>query len=432
MNCRHYIPGPRLSSRCHVCSQRRRKNGCPHLICGVPSWLFKIFNIGRLMLSVRCWTLCGFLFLPSMLYAQSSSITPVVIDYFYETGCLECGQVSAEVFPELQAQYEGFYVLNRHDVGILTNTIKLIAYQEHFSITKNSSVSIFVDYSTPLGGIGAIKSGLFSSLDKLVSERLAPNWQPPEPIKWSAEDGIESARERANTFTLPAVILGGLVDGINPCAISTLVFFMSLLIISKIGRKGSLLMGISFCFASFATYTAIGFGLLRCLHMLEIFPPIRRWFEMGMAAMLFILAYFSFRDAVRFSRTHDPHKVSLQLPDRIKRIMHKFMRKGLKSHHLIISGLTVGCLVTLLETVCTGQVYLPTMTVILKENGDLRIWSLLLLYNTMFIMPLVVALVLTRYGLTTETMLKWSKKNVPFSKTILGIFFLLVAVYLLT
>jgi len=62
----------------------------------------------------------------------------------------------------------------------------------------------------------------------------------------------------------------------------------------------------------------------------------------------------------------------------------------------------------------------------------LRIWSLLLLYNTMFIMPLVVVLVLTRYGLTTETMIKWSKKNVSFSKTILGIFFLLVAVYLLT
>ena len=148
--------------------------------------------------------------------------------------------------------------------------------------------------------------------------------------------------------------------------------------------------------------------------------------------MLFILAYFSFRDAVMFSRTHDPHKVSLQLPDRIKRIIRKLMRKGLNSHHLIISGLIVGCLVTLLETVCTGQVYLPTMTVILKEDGDLRIWSLLLLYNTMFIMPLVVALVLTRYGLTTETMIKWSKKNVSFSKTLLGIFFLSVAVYLLT
>ena len=384
------------------------------------------------MLSVRCWMLCIFLLLPSMLYAQSSPITPVVIDYFYETGCPECGQVSAEVLPELKDQYEGFYILNRHDVGILTNTIMLIAYQKHFSITKNSSVSMFVDYNLSLGGIKTIKEKLLPAMDKLVAERLAPGWQAPQPIEWDQSQGIDKARERADTFTLPAVIFGGLIDGINPCAISTLVFFMSLLIISQIGRRGSLLMGISFCFASFATYTAIGFGLLRCLHMLEIFPSVRRGFEMGMAAMLFILAYFSFRDAVRFSRTHDPHKVSLQLPDRIKRIIRKLMRKGFKSHHLIISGLIVGCLVTLLETVCTGQVYLPTMTVILKEDGDLRIWSLLLLYNTMFIMPLVVVLVLTRYGLTTETMIKWSKKNVSFSKTILGIFFLLVAVYLLT
>jgi len=432
MNFRHYISTPLLPPMCHVHSQRRRKNGCPHLICGVSDLLLKVLYIGYSMLSVRCWTLCVFLFLSSMLYAQSSPITPVVVDYFYETGCPECDQVSAEVLPELKDQYEGFYILNRHDVGILTNAIKLIAYQEHLSITENSSVSMFVDYTLSFGGIKTIKEKLLPAMDKLVAERLAAGWNPPQPIEWDQSQGIDKARERADTFTLPAVIFAGLIDGINPCAISTLVFLMSLLIISQIGRRGRLLMGLSFCFASFATYTAIGFGLLRCLHMLEIFPSIRRWFEMGMAALLFILAYFSFRDAVMFGRTHDPRNVSLQLPDSIKRIIHKLMRKALKSHNLIISGLIVGCLVTLLETVCTGQVYLPTMTVILKNDGDLRIWSLLLLYNTMFIMPLIVALVLTRYGMTTETMIEWSKKNVPFSKTIIGIFFLSVAVYLLT
>ncbi len=382
--------------------------------------------------TLRSFLLFLIFLLSDILCAQSSSITPVVIDYFYETGCPECDQVSAEVLPELKDQYEGFYILNCHDVGIMTNTIKLIAYQEYLSVTKNSSVSIFVDYTLPLGGIKTIKEKLLPAMDKLVAERLVPGWNPPQPIEWGQSQGIDKARDRADTFTLPAVIFGGLIDGINPCAISTLVFFMSLLIISKIGRRGSLLMGISFCVASFVTYTAIGFGLLRCLHMLEIFPSIRRWFEIGMATILFILAYFSFRDAVRFSRTHDPRKVSLQLPDRIKNVIHKLVRKGFKSHYLIISGLIVGCLVTLLETVCTGQVYLPTMTVVLKQDSDLRIWSLLLLYNTMFIMPLIVALVLTRFGLTTETLLKWSKKNVSFSKTLIGIFFLAVAVYLLT
>lgn len=181
-------------------------------------------------------------------------------------------------------------------------------------------------------------------------------------------------------------------------------------------------MGASFCFASFATYTAIGFGLLRCLHMLEAFPTVRSVFESGLAAVLLLLAFPSFRDA---------SQVSVQLPDRVKKLIHTFLRKGVKSHHLLLAGLGVGTVVTVLETVCTGQVYVPTMTLVIREGGDTRMLVLLLLYNTMFIIPLVVAIILTRYGLTTQTMLKWSKKNVPFSKILLGIFFLAIAAYLL-
>jgi len=390
------------------------------------------FYISNLLSRLRpiVYTLSLLFPLSVVTYAQNFTIPPVVIDYFYEPGCPECGQVSDEILPELQAQYEGFYILNRHDVGILTNTIKLIAYQEHFNVTKNSSVSMFVDYTLPLGGIKTIKEKLLPSLDELVAERLAPGWTPPPPIKWDKSHGIDKARERASAFTLSAVLIGGLIDGINPCAISTLVFFMSMLFVSKIGKHGQLLMGISFCIASFVTYTAIGFGLLRCLHMLELFPTVRTAFETGMAIILLLLAFFSFKDAIRYKRSHDPHQVSIQLPDRIKRLIHTLMRKGLKSHHLILAGFFVGAAVTMLETVCTGQVYVPTMTAVLKEEGDLRIWTLLLLYNTMFITPLVTALILTRYGLTTQTMLKWSKRNVPFSKTLLGVFFLAIAVYL--
>jgi hypothetical protein len=49
----------------------------------------------------------------------------------------------------------------------------------------------------------------------------------------------------------------------------------------------------------------------------------------------------------------------------------------------------------------------------------------------MFVAPLLAAIVLTRYGLTTPVMLKLSRKNVPFSKILLGFLFLAFAIYLL-
>jgi cytochrome c biogenesis protein CcdA len=366
-----------------------------------------------------------------LLHAQSD-IPPVVIDYFYEPGCPECLRIKREVLPDLLERYQGFYQLNRHDMGLVSNVVKLVAYQESLGVTKNSPVSMFVDHSRALCGIEAIRSGLFPFLDESIEARMMPDWEPRKPIEWDASRGVDRARQRAGRFTVPAVIAAGLIDGINPCAISTLVFFMSLLIVSGVRGRGLLLMGSSFCFASFATYTAIGFGLLRCLHVLEAFPTVRTVFEVALAAILLLLAVLSFRDAIRFRRSHDPRQVSVQLPEKVKKLIHTFLRKGVKSHHLLVAGLSVGTLVTALETVCTGQVYVPTMTLVIREGGDTRMLVLLLLYNTMFIIPLVVAIILTRYGLTTHTMLKWSKRNVPFSKTILGIFFLAVAIYLLT
>jgi len=363
--------------------------------------------------------------------AVGIDLPPVVIDYFYEPGCPECLEVKRDVIPNLRERYEGFYSLNRHDMGATSNVVKLVAYHKALSITNNSSVSMFVDYSRPFCGIKAIRAGLSPCLDERIEARMMPGWQPPNPIAWDADDGIGAVRKRAGGFTVSAVVIAGLIDGINPCAISTLVFFISLLVVSRVGGRGMLLMGGSFCLASFVTYTAIGFGLLRGLHMLESFPIARKAFEMALAAALLFLAFLSFRDAIRYRRSHDPHDVSVQLPHKIKMLIHGFMRRGVRSHHLVVAGLGVGAAVTALETVCTGQVYVPAMTLVIREGGNARMWGLLLLYNAMFIMPLIAAIILTRYGLTTQTMLTWSRKNVSFSKLLLGLFFLAVAVYLL-
>ena len=351
---------------------------------------------------------------------------PVVIDYFYEPGCPDCARVREQVLPELVERFESFYWLVRHDVSIKTNVIKLIAYQETLNITSNEPVMMVVDYRHVLNGFDAIKGGLFPRIDQAVSERMEPGWKPPEPIQMpqDASQGLEMAQDRVSTFTVAAVLIAGFTDGINPCAIATLVFFMSLLGVSKVRGRGLLLMGIPFCLASFVTYTALGFGLLRVLHLLSGFETVRAVIEIGLTAVLVILAIVSFRDAYRYGRTGKAADVALQLSAGIKTRIHKIMREGMKAKSLILGGLVVGASVTALESVCTGQVYLPTLALVATSGaGHVRAWSLLLLYNGMFILPIVVILVLTYLGLRTETLVEWSKSNVVISKVLLGLFF---------
>jgi len=357
--------------------------------------------------------------------------SPVVIDYFYEPGCPACLRIKNEILPDLRMRYDGLYRLNHHDMRDRSSVVRLIAYQDALGVTNNSPVSMFLDYEAPLFGLKSIRHGLLQGVDTRIGRRQEQGWTAPVPIVLSVPDSITNVEDRAGSFAVPAVLLAGAIDGINPCAISTLVLLMSLLVVSSLRGRGLLLMGGAFCVATFVTYTAIGFGLLSGLHVLESFPVLRTIFESVLASLLLVLAFLSFRDAIRYQRTHDPSRVSVQLPDKIKRSIHRVLHKGARSHHLVLAGLGCGAAVTALEAVCTGQVYLPTMTLVIREKGDLRVWGLLLLYNTMFILPLVLAMVLTRYGLSTERMLALSRKNVPVSKTLLGLFFVGVAVYLL-
>jgi cytochrome c biogenesis protein CcdA len=190
-----------------------------------------------------------------------------------------------------------------------------------------------------------------------------------------------------------------------------------------------LLIGGAFCLASFLTYTAIGLGLLRALHMLAAFNSIRRGVELALVAVLVFLAVYSFRDAIRFRRSGHAHDVTLQLPDRLKRLTHRLMRTGLRGHAQVLSAFGVGAAVTALESVCTGQVYVPTLALVVKGGRDAgRGLAYLLVYNLMFILPLVIVFLLTYQGMKLTRLLEWSRQNVVTSKVLLGCFFIALAV----
>lgn len=355
---------------------------------------------------------------------------PVIIDYFYEKGCPECVRVREVIMPELEAGFEGCYRLNWYDIGLESNVIALIQYEEKLGIMKNEPVCMVVDYRYVFSGLNEIMEGLFPRIDECIAERMRDDWKPPEPIvtKETAQRGAGLAEQRIKNFTLPLVAGAGLVDGINPCAIGTLVFFMSLLAVSGIRGRTLLLVGISFCVASFVTYTALGFGLLRMLHAFSGFTMLQRGVDLGMILILGVFAFLSFRDAYRYRASGNPRDLTLQLPGKIKERIHKIMRTGLRSRSLVLGALVIGMAVTILESACTGQVYIPTLVLVVKRGQSVMVGlSYLVIYNAMFILPLVAAFAVTYRGLKTEQLIAWSRRNVVPSKILLGILFLAMA-----
>jgi hypothetical protein len=365
---------------------------------------------------------------------NAQDVTPVVIDYFYEAGCPDCQKVKNQIMPDLHERYEGYFTISRHDVAERAVVRKLFAYQERLGIKENEPVCMVVDYNHVFNGFPAIKDGLLAKIDECLAERALEGWTPPEPIQALENDAqaLEIARGRSSAFTWSMVAVAGLTDGINPCAIASLVFLMSVLRLSKNAGRGLLVVGCAYCAASFLTYIAIGFGLLRALHLLDGFEAAQKGIEILMLVLLAGLALLSFRDAYRFKVGGRADDIALQLPKGVKALAHRVMREGIRARSLILGGILIGAAVTGLETVCTGQVLVPTLVVVIREaEKSLRELLYLLLYNLMFVLPLIVVFLLTYFGLTTESLLTWSKKNVVFSKVLLGCFFIAMACLLL-
>jgi hypothetical protein len=236
----------------------------------------------------------------------------------------------------------------------------------------------------------------------------------------------------SSKITTVAIIAAGLIDGINPCVFSTLVFFISLLSVSKVSGRKLLLAGGFYCISCFFTYLILGLGIfefLKLFHGSILFRNILNW---SMFGILIVFAVISFHDAWLFRKTGKASSVLLQLPDSFKKKIHNIMHKGLAYRFLIPGALFIGFVVTIIESVCTGQVYVPTLALLIKQYGDSWKWlSYLILYNVMFIIPLIAIFAASYYGATTNALLRWTKNDVVIGKTAMGIFFLILGILIL-
>ena len=143
-----------------------------------------------------------------------------------------------------------------------------------------------------------------------------------------------------------------------------------------------------------------------------------------------------------FNKTKDPEKIKLKLPGIIKKKIQSTIREktdgreGFKDKSLIklmLTALSCGFIVSLLESVCTGQLYLPTIVYVLGIP-ELRIkaWLYLIIYNLMFIAPLLVIFLFALLGTTSQTFAKLAGRHLAKVKLLTAIVFFALGIFLLT
>lgn len=363
---------------------------------------------------------------------RSVDAHPVVVELFGEAGCESCATVRREILPDARALLGNRGVIIERDVFETTNFVLLASYQERFGVLqgkRNHPVSIVVDGCRYLGGVEEIRR----ELPGVLQERLTSVEHVTPPSAADAVKTEDVMARRLVAFSTATILLAGLVDGVNPCAFATVIFLASLLAVARVQGRGVLLMGGGFLLGTYVTYFLLGLGLFHGLKALGTWPVLMRVLNVAMALTLCVLAVISFRDAWRFRRTGQSSDVMLKMPDALRKRVHRMLRDRMSSTHLFFSGILAGTLATLVGSVCTGQLYVPTLMV-LAHNPQLRAHAmrLLMLYNLAFLGPVILVMVAAWCGTTSFALANWSRRNVIWGKILLGVFFLTLAVLILS
>jgi hypothetical protein len=243
-----------------------------------------------------------------------------------------------------------------------------------------------------------------------------------------------------------SVLNSGLIDGLDPCVLCLNFLFICFLVIQRYEKKELICIGTSFIFAVFITYLLIGLGLFSFLYRLKEFWVITKVINLSLGISAIVLSLFCIYDLYRSKEIGYAQKRVLQICNIIRHKLHtltglSYRKDGLSDISvnknksilkLFLVTFILGFFVSILEIGCTGQVYLPTITFVLKMTPNkLLSFGYLLLYNLLFVIPLLEMFLTTLLFLTSPRISQILNKYFLFIRLLLIVLSFSSGVFLL-
>ncbi|MDD4953982.1 MAG: hypothetical protein PHG40_03635, partial [Candidatus Omnitrophica bacterium] len=355
---------------------------------------------------------------------------PCKLTVFSSATCHRCLKVKNEIMPRIEKEFGSRLKIEYRDIGDMNNYLLLLALIEEHKAAIKIDLPVFYSAGKFVTGDGQVRDNLID----LLSDCAGLSTREPAPSV--------DLLERFKSFRPFAIAAAGLADGINPCAFTVIVFFISFLALQGYRRRELLLIGSSFILAVFLTYVLLGLGVFAFLFRLKGAWIVTKALNICVGIASIALGVFSLYDLFKFRKSGQTEALALQLPkavkDRIHYVVGFFYRKGKNADikpgvlRLVLSAFITGFVVSLLEAVCTGQLYIPTIAFIFKTTPlKLQAGGYLIFYNIMFILPLAVIFSFAMLGATSGDFSKFMKRHMVLIKLILAVIFFAFGLFLL-
>ena len=207
-------------------------------------------------------------------------------------------------------------------------------------------------------------------------------------------------------LTLAKILSLAVVDAVNPCALAVLsLMLIAILTYNPTKRRNILLAGLAFVFSVFIMYLIYGLVIIKSFQLIQALTSVRVLLYKILGFGAIILGCFKLRDFFRGGVC----KVS----PRVNKIISKITSpKG---------AFLVGAFVTIFLLPCTIGPYIICGG-ILSAMCILKSLPWLLLYNLIFVLPMIIIVLVIYFGLSKiEDISGWQAKNIKYLDLVAGL-----------
>ena len=365
-------------------------------------------------------------------YSENKNNQKVEIVYFYINACVSCQdeQDKIEKYMRYLNSEKDIYKLEfkAYNVFEEVHLENMLRYCDEYNVEKSErTYPIMFVGDKYYQGEDNIENGLEELRIQLNNNNI-PTLKKIE----NQNEASTSINKYFENMQGVGVFLFGLINGFNPCSLAMLLFLLSLFIVDE--KINVLKVGLAYIAGKFIAYLLLGTVLYQVLDMLDV-RSYQLFLKIIMGIFVVFIVSLNIQDI--FSAKKEKYgEIKNQLPSKLRGFCHNIMKKALKNNkfkHFIIIAFLLGMIMSVLEFLCTGQVYLATILYIMHDSNALSIkaFTYLCVYSLAFILPLLVVIILIA---KTKNLFNVSEKlrhRIPLIKLVTSIVLIVLAVYII-
>ena len=341
---------------------------------------------------------------------------------FYGQGCPHCNKLKM-FLNEIKNKYP-LLKIREYEVYQDNKGRELF---EKMSKAYNRSIegvpTVFIDNKVIVGFSNKISVSLENEVKRCLSEECI---DPIEKLKSESiekkiieeSSPIPKEKEYLKKLTIPIVMGAAVVDAINPCAFAVLIILM-IAALSITDRKRALKFGLAFAASIYVSYFLMGLGLFSVLQI----SGLSHTFYIIVTALAVIVGLLNIKDYFWYGKGF-LMEVPLSWRPRMKKILN--------SATTPLGAFMAGLAVSLFELPCTGGPYIVILGLLAEKVTRTTGIFYLLLYNLIFVSPLILLSLVIYKGLSTTSKLEaMRQKKIKLLHLIAGLLMLGIAIVMI-